>query len=61
VVATSADAVMLRMLVDDVFSRVVSRSELERKIPLVGGTLHDVVLRDRAISWRSAPYVADLS
>jgi hypothetical protein len=50
VVVTSVDAVMLRMLVDDALYGVVSRCELERRILLVGETLHDVVLRDRTTS-----------
>ena len=46
-----ADGEMLKKLVDDVLSGVFSRGELEQKIPRVEGMLHDVVLRDRAISW----------
>jgi hypothetical protein len=61
VVAASADVVMLRMLVDEVLFGVVNMCELKRRISLVGKMLYDVVLRERAISRRSAPYVVDLS
>jgi hypothetical protein len=54
-VAVSADAVMLKTLVDDVFFGVVTRCEVERRIPRVGEALYAEALRDRAKSWRSAP------
>jgi hypothetical protein len=60
-VSSSAGAVMLRKLVDVVLSGVLSRCDLEQRIPFFGGMLHGVVLRDRAIGWRTAPYVIDPS
>ena len=60
-VSSSVDAVMTRKLVDDVLSGVSKLCNLEQMISLVGGMLHEVVLQDRAINWRTAPYVADSS
>jgi len=60
-VSSSVDAVMLRKLVDDELSWVLNKCDFEQRIPLVGGMLHEVVLQDRAISWRTTPYVTDPS
>jgi len=55
VVSSSADGEMLGKLRDDVLSRVFSRGELEQEFPRIRGMLHDAVMRDRAISWRTTP------
>jgi hypothetical protein len=58
VVAPSADGEMLRKLMDYELSGVFSKGELGQKFSRVGGMLHDVVLRDRAIIWRTTPVAA---